>query len=108
MEFHGDRLWDWRVHPNHRMVFNCEKVDWSRAELKKRALAVLRSYCEGHGHGEIDLDGPMWALADLSPYKERVRAACLWFRVAVQSGEDEEVRRMLCQEAYGWIERAMR
>jgi hypothetical protein len=26
----------------------------------------------------------------------------------VQSGEDEEVRRMLCQEAYGWIERAMR
>lgn len=50
----------------------------------------------------------MWALADLSPYKERVRAACLWFRVVVQSGEDEEVRRMLCQEAYGWIERAMR
>ena len=34
--------------------------------IKKRALAVLRSYCEGNGHGEIDLDGPMWALADLS------------------------------------------
>lgn len=49
----------------------------------------------------------MGALADISPYKERVRAACLWFRVAVQSGEDEDMRRMLCQEVYGWIERAM-
>ena len=37
-----------------------------------------------------------------------MRAACLWLRVAVQSGENEEVRRMLCQEVYGWIERAMR
>ena len=90
------------------MVFNYEKDDRSRAEIKKRALAVLHSYCEGHGHGEIDLDGPMWALLDLSHRKEAMQAACLWFRVALQSSEDEEVRRMLCQEAYGWIERAMR
>jgi hypothetical protein len=90
------------------MVFNCQKDDWTRAEIKKVALAVLRSYCECHKHGEIDLDDPMWALADLRPYKERVRAACPWFRVAVQSGEDEEGRRMLCQEVYGWIEWAMR
>lgn len=41
------------------MVFNYEKDDRSGAEIKKRALAVLLSYCEGHGHGEIDLDGPI-------------------------------------------------
>ena len=37
-----------------------------------------------------------------------VPAACLWFRAAVQPGEGEEVRRMVCQEAYRWFERAMR
>ena len=108
MEFRGNSLWDRRAHPASRMVFNIDKDKMITDDIKHRALGVLRSYCEGRGHGEIDLDGPMWALADLSHRKEAMQAACLWFRVAVQSGEDEEVRRMLCQEAYGWIERAMR
>ena len=108
MEFHGSKTWDWRAHPNNRMVFNYEKDDWSRADIQRRALALLWNYVDGRGAGEEELDGPMWALIDLSHRKEAMRAACLWFKVAVQSGEDEEVRRMLALEAYGWITRALR
>jgi hypothetical protein len=108
MDFRGSKLWDRRAHPANRMVFADYKEDIAAEDVKRRALAVLWSYWNGRGAGEVELDGPLWALIDLSHQKEAVRTACLWFRVAVQSGEDEDVRRMLCQEAYAWIERGLR
>ena len=104
--FRGNRQWDWRAHPARRKCFTPDEGE-CRDDVKRRALTVLRSYCSGAGVGENDLDGPIWALLDISP-SEALRAACLWFKVAVQSGEDEDTRRMLCTEAYGKIERALR
>lgn len=77
-------------------------------EVRHRALTVLRSCCEGAAVGMDDIEGPLWALVDVSYGNEAVAGACLWFRCAASYGEDEETRLMLCREAYGKIERASR
>lgn len=108
VDFRGNPQWDWRAHPAQAMVFHPGKSEGAIAEIKRRALTVLRSYCEGAGMSEVDLDGPFWALIDTSYGSEKVAAACRWFRLAAQSGEDEETRRAMCFEAYGKVERATR
>lgn len=56
MEFHGSKTLNWRAHPNNLMVFNYQKDDWNRADIKRRALAVLSSYAGGRGAGEEGLE----------------------------------------------------
>ena len=77
-------------------------------EIRRRALTVLRSVCEGAAIGEDGIDGPLWALVDVSYGSEAVKGACLWFRCAAGYSDDEDTRLMLCREAYGKIERALR
>lgn len=106
--FRGSREWDWRCHETSRMWFKTAEGQ-DRDDVKRRALTVLRNYCEAAGGvGEPDLEGPLWALADLTDGNERVMHACQWFRIALAYSGDEELRRVYCLEAYGWIERALR
>ena len=56
---------------------------------------------------ESSIEGPIWALNDLYS-REQLRTACRWFRVAHAYTEDEDARRVLMIEAFGWIERALR
>lgn len=106
--FRGHKLWDYRRHEASRMAFHTDNGE-RQADVKRRALTVLRSYCEpGAGLGTADLDGPLWALVDVSHGSEAVRSACQWFRVAAAYSEDEELRRVLCTEAYGKVERVLR
>ena len=76
-------------------------------DIRRRALTVLRSCCEG-AVGVDDIEGPLWALVDVSYGSEAVKGACMWFRCAASYGDDEDTRLMLCREAYGKIERALR
>ena len=105
--FRGDRRWDYRQHETNRMAFataDGRPLD----DIRRRALTVLRSYCEGAGVGEEGIEGPLWALVDVSHGSEAVKAACLWFRAAAGFDGDEETRLLLCREAYGKIERGLR
>ena len=77
-------------------------------DIRRRALTVLRSYCEGAGLGPEEIAGPLWALVDVSHGREAVKGACNWFRVAAAYEGDEEVRRACLLEAYSKIERALR
>ncbi len=106
--FRGSKQWDYRSHSANRMYFADYNRDMALDDVRRRALTVLRSYCEGSGLSEGDLEGPLWALVDISHGSQAVRAACLWFKAAATCAEEEEVRRMLCLEAYGKIERALR
>ena len=103
--FRGSKQWDHRRHETARMWF---KTDEGQAldDIKRRALTVLRSVAFGEGV-EPDIEGPIWALQDQCS-REELKAACWWFRAAYAYTEDEDMRRMLLIEAYGWIERALR
>jgi len=106
--FRGSKQWDWRRHETSRMWFRTDEGQ-RLDDVKRRALTVLRSYCEADaGLGEPDLEGPLWALVDVSHGNERVKHACQWFRVAASYSGDEDQRRVCCVEASGWIERALR
>lgn len=103
--FRGSKQWDYRCHETAHMWFktdNGERLD----DIKRRALTVLRSVAYGED-AEPDIEGPLWALQDQCS-REELKAACLWFRAAHAYSEDEDVRRTLCIEAYGKIERALR
>lgn len=104
--FRGSKEWDWRCHEAGRMCFKTAEGQ-ERDDVKRRALAVLRSVAYGSDAAEVGIEGPLWAVQDINP-GERVKAACLWFRAAAAYSEDEEVRRALCIEAYGQIERSLR
>lgn len=97
-------LWDYRANKANRMAF--KMADGSeRDETKRTALAALRSVA--YDDGPEGIDGPIWALQDLCS-RDQLKAACLWFRAAATYDEDEDERRTLLIEAYGWIERALR
>jgi hypothetical protein len=103
--FRRSKQWDYRRHETSRMWFktdNGERLD----DIKRRALNMLRNVAYGDG-AEPDIDGPLWALQDQCS-REELKAACLWLRAAHAYSDDEEVRRKLCIEAYGKIERALR
>lgn len=104
--FRGSKQWDYRRHETSRMWFKTAEGQ-ERDEVKRRSLTVLRSYAYGTGSGEPDIEGPLWALQDLCQ-REELKSACLWFRAAAAYSDDEEVRQVLCIEAYSKIERAMR
>lgn len=104
--FRGSKQWDWRRHETSRMWFKTDEGQ-DREDVKRRALTVLRSVAYGSDGVEPDFDGPLWALQDICS-RDELRSACLWFRAAAAYSEDEEVRRVLCIEAYGKIERALR
>lgn len=106
-EFRGNKLWDYRCHEARNLPFIAAEGR-PQDEIRRRALTVLRSYCEGAGVGENGIDGPLWALVDVSYGSEAVKGACTWFRCAASYSADEETRLMLCREAYAKIERASR
>ena len=106
-EFRGNRQWDYRVHETLRMAFATAEGR-PQDDIKRRALTVLRSYVDGTGIGADALEGPLWALVDVSYGSEAVKSACLWFKAATGYPDDDETRLMLCREAYGKIERALR
>lgn len=106
-DFSGNPLWDYRHHRAARMHFmtdNGERLD----DIKRRALTVLRSYCEGAELGTHEIAAPLWALVDVTHKSQAVKGACDWFRAAAAYQENEELRRALLIEAYGKIERALR
>lgn len=104
--FRGSRQWDYRRHEASRMWFRTDEGQ-DREDVKRRALTVLRSVAYGSDGAEPGIDGPLWALQDICS-REELKAACLWFRAAHAFTEDEDARRVLCIEAYGKIERALR
>lgn len=103
--FRGSRAWDFRVNPAREMCFSACSLDQARADVRTRALTALRHCIEGEA---VDIEGPLWALADLYSENDRVIAAGQWFRVAAAYSDDDELRRVKCQEAYGLIESALR
>lgn len=108
VSFRHSPLWDHRAHPSRSMAFKTaegQELD----DIKRRALRALSEHCQpGGGSGLAEIEGPLWALVDVSHGNERVKNACQWFRVAASYGEDEDTRLVCCMEAYGWIERALR
>ena len=106
-DFRGNKLWDYRRHETNRMAFATAEGR-QQDDIKRRALTVLRSYTEGGALGRTEIEGPLWALVDVSYASEAVKGACLWFQAAADFTGEEETRLMLCREAYGKIERALR
>ena len=104
--FRGSSQWDVRRHPARRQWFRTDEGQ-DRDDIMRRALGTLRCVAYGSDGAEPNIDGPLWALHDLCS-REQLRAACLWFRAAHAYGEDEDTRRVLMIESYGWIERALR
>ena len=104
--FRGSRQWDYREHDGKNKWFRMNDGQ-ELIDVKHRALTVLRSFAEGAAMSADDLEGPLWALVDVSHGNEKVKSACQWFRVAA-AYDDEEQRRICCIEAYGWIEKALR
>lgn len=49
----------------------------------------------------------LWAVQDICS-REELNSTCPWFRAAAVYSDDEEVRRVLCIESYGKIERTLR
>lgn len=104
--FRGSKQWDHRQHEARRQWFRTDEGQ-DRDDVQRRALTTLRSVAYGSDGVEPGIDGPLWALQDLCS-REALRAACGWFRAAHAFTEDEDIRRVLMIEAYGWIERALR
>jgi hypothetical protein len=104
ISYRHNPLWDYRANKANRMAF--KMADGSeRDETKRNALAALRSVA--YNDGPEGIDGPLWALQDLCS-RDQLKAAFLWFRAAHAFTEDEDMRRVLMIEAYGWIKRALR
>ncbi|MGF7213713.1 hypothetical protein GGE65_008363 [Skermanella aerolata] len=107
ISYRHNPLWDYRVHPSRGMAFRCDEGQ-DLDDIKRRALRVLYDHSHHGGTGTDGIEGPLWALVDVSHGNERVKNACQWFRVAAAYSDDEEERQACCIEAYGWIERALR
>lgn len=107
ISYRHNPLWDYRAHKSRSMAFRCDEGQ-DLDDIKRQALHVLYDHSHNGGIGTDGIEGPLWALVDVSHGNERVKNACQWFRVAAAYSHDEEERQACCIEAYGWIERALR
>ncbi len=105
-EFRGNRQWDYRLHESLHMAFATAEGR-PQEDIKRRALSALQGHMKGEP-GNDGIEGPLWALVDVSYGSEAVKLACLWFKAATSYPDDDGIRLILCQEAYGKIERALR
>lgn len=98
--------WDWTANRGASLPFRSDAGELARQDVKRRAMAALT---EATSCGAVvDVEGPLWALVDLSGGNARVIDAASWFRVAVAYGGNDELRADRCREAHGMMQRALR
>ena len=97
--------WDWKASRSNVMAFRSDAGEMARDAVKVRALAALT---EAEHNAAVDVDGPLWALVDLSGQNARVIDAASWYRVAAAYSEDDELRADRCRAAACMLRRAFR